>query len=156
MESRASFRGHPIQQMLIIFPLGLLATAVIFDVITLWSGYPIWTRMAFWLIAAGILSGLPAAIFGFIDWTRIPAGTQANVMGMCQGAGNIVIVGFFAASWILRRTAPDRPDTIAYVFSFLGAGVCIATAWLGGKLVNCIGAGVDSDQPAMRVNPRRA
>ena len=156
MESRAKFLGYPIQQMLLIFPLGLLATAVIFDLITLWFGNPKWTGMAFWLIAAGIVSGLSAAIFEFIDWTRIPAGTEANVIGMCQGAGNIVVVGFFAASWILRRTAPDRPDTIAYVFSFLGAGVSIATAWLGGGLVNCLGAGRDASHPAIRVNPRRA
>ena len=33
MEARAKLLGHPIHQMLIVFPLGLLATAVIFDVI---------------------------------------------------------------------------------------------------------------------------
>jgi uncharacterized membrane protein len=33
MESRAKLLGHPIHQMLIVFPLGLLATAVIVDVI---------------------------------------------------------------------------------------------------------------------------
>ena len=30
MKSRATFLGHPVHQMLIVFPLGLLATAVIF------------------------------------------------------------------------------------------------------------------------------
>jgi len=29
MESRAKLLGHPVHQMLIVFPLGLLATAVI-------------------------------------------------------------------------------------------------------------------------------
>ena len=38
MESRAKFLGHPIHQMLIVFPLGLLATAVIFDIIALAKG----------------------------------------------------------------------------------------------------------------------
>ena len=33
MESRAKLLGHPIHQMLIVFPLGLLATAVLFDVL---------------------------------------------------------------------------------------------------------------------------
>jgi uncharacterized membrane protein len=33
MQSRARLLGHPVHQMLIVFPLGLLATAVIFDVI---------------------------------------------------------------------------------------------------------------------------
>ena len=31
MESRAKLLGHPIHQMLIVFPLGLLAMAVIFE-----------------------------------------------------------------------------------------------------------------------------
>ena len=29
------FLGHPVHQMLIVFPLGLLATAVVFDLIYL-------------------------------------------------------------------------------------------------------------------------
>ena len=33
MNSRAKLFGHPIHQMLIVFPLGLLAAAVIFDVV---------------------------------------------------------------------------------------------------------------------------
>src|SRR5436190_689593 len=33
MESRAKLLGHPIHQMLIVFPLGLLAMALIFDVL---------------------------------------------------------------------------------------------------------------------------
>ena len=32
MDSRAKLLGHPIHQMLIVFPLGLLAMAIIFDV----------------------------------------------------------------------------------------------------------------------------
>ncbi len=35
MESRAKILGHPIHQMLIPFPLGLLATGVVFDIIHL-------------------------------------------------------------------------------------------------------------------------
>jgi uncharacterized membrane protein len=38
MESRAKLFGHPIHQMLIVFPLGLLAMALIFDAIHLASG----------------------------------------------------------------------------------------------------------------------
>jgi Predicted membrane protein len=108
---------------LIACPLGLLAVAVILDLITLWSGNPKWTGMAFWMIAAGVLSGVIGVAFEFIDWAAIPAGTRENCTGMYHGAGNIVVVGCFAASWILRRPAPDQPETIAYVFSFLGAGV---------------------------------
>ena len=35
MESRAKFLGHAVHPILIVFPLGLLATAVVFDIIYL-------------------------------------------------------------------------------------------------------------------------
>src|ERR1041384_6352411 len=78
MQSKARFLGHPIHQMLVVFPLGLLATAVIFDLITLGSGAPQWSRAAFYMIGAGIIGGLAAAIFGLIDWLAIPSDTRAK------------------------------------------------------------------------------
>ena len=33
MESRAKLLGHPIHQMLIVFPLGLLGSSIIFDIL---------------------------------------------------------------------------------------------------------------------------
>ena len=35
MERRTKFIGHPVHPMLIVFPLGLLATAVAFDIVGL-------------------------------------------------------------------------------------------------------------------------
>ena len=35
MQSRVKLLGHPIHPMLVVFPLGLLAMSVIFDVLTL-------------------------------------------------------------------------------------------------------------------------
>jgi uncharacterized membrane protein len=58
MESRAKLFGHPIHPMLIPFPLGLLGTAVLFDLIDLIGGnwYSL-SRAAFYMIAAGIIGG---------------------------------------------------------------------------------------------------
>jgi uncharacterized membrane protein len=38
MESKAKFMGHPVHPMLIVFPLGLLATSFAFDVAYLFTG----------------------------------------------------------------------------------------------------------------------
>ena len=84
MESKAKLFGHPIHPMLIVFPLGLLATAVVFDAITLAQGNPRWTEMAYYMIAAGILTGLLAAVFGLIDYLAIPSGTRAKRIGAFQ------------------------------------------------------------------------
>jgi uncharacterized membrane protein len=61
MESRAKLLGHAIHPMLIVFPLGLLVTAVIFDVVRIVTGDATFAAVAFWCIAAGVLGGLLAA-----------------------------------------------------------------------------------------------
>ena len=76
MESKAKLLGHPIHPMLIVFPLGLLATAVAFDIVALSTGDASWFGISFWMIAAGIIGGLLAAIFGLVDWWAIPSARE--------------------------------------------------------------------------------
>src|SRR3954451_1321504 len=134
MESKAKLLGHPIHPMLIVFPLGLLATAVIFDGIALARGEGGWSGMAFYLIAAGVIGGLAAAVFGLIDWLAIPSGTRAKAIGLWHGVGNVVVVALFAASWFLRRETPATPGTTALVLSFGAVALALVTGWLGGEL----------------------
>lgn len=145
MESKAKLFGHPVHPMLIAFPLGLLATAVIFDVISFIGDNPIWTEMAFYLIAGGLIGGLAAAIFGLIDWIAIPRNTRAKYIGTLHGLGNVVVIALFAASWLMREPAPGSPGIPAYVYSFLGVMVLALTGWLGGELTDRLGVGVDDD-----------
>src|SRR5438874_11990 len=81
VESRAKLLGHPIHPMLIVFPLGLLATAVAFDIVALSTGDESWFGISFWMMAAGIIGGLLAAVFGVVDWWAIPTGTRAKQIG---------------------------------------------------------------------------
>lgn len=160
MESRAKAFGHPIHPMLIVFPLGLLATAVIFDILYLVLNVDAFPVVSYWMIAAGIVGGLIAAIFGFIDWLAIPGETRAKTVGLWHGIGNVVIVVLFAVSWFLRRGAVDfTPSTLALILSFVGAGLALVTGWLGGELVYRLDVGPDqgahldapsalSDEPA--------
>lgn len=143
MQARARLFGHPIHQMLIVFPLGLLATAVIFDVIRLVTSNTRWGEIAYWLIAAGGIGGLAAAPFGLIDWLGIPGATRAKRIGLLHGAGNLVVVLLFGGSWLMRRDNPMAPETLALVLSFAGAGLALVTGWLGGELVGRLGVGVD-------------
>jgi uncharacterized membrane protein len=143
MESRAKLLGHPIHQMLIVFPLGLLATAVVFDIVALVRTATDLFVVSYWMIVAGLISGVIAALFGTIDWLAIPAGTRAKFIGLWHGAGNVVVVFLFAGSWWLRQSAPNNPSRTALTLSFIAVAIALVTAWLGGELVDRLGVGVD-------------
>ncbi|MEN3339503.1 MAG: hypothetical protein V7647_3179, partial [Acidobacteriota bacterium] len=77
--------GHSIHAMLIAFPVGLFVTAVIFDVIYLATKNGQWAMVSYYVIAAGIIGGLTAAVFGLIDYLAIPTGTRAKGVGRTLG-----------------------------------------------------------------------
>src|SRR5687768_1979385 len=109
MEARAKLFGHPVHPMLIVFPLGLLGSSIIFDLAYLITRSERWGDIAFWMILVGVISGLVAAIFGLIDWLAIPSGTRAKRIGLLHGLGNVIVVAVFIVSWVLRRPAPHSP-----------------------------------------------
>jgi uncharacterized membrane protein len=142
MESRAKLFGHPIHPILIPFPLGLLTTSVVFDVVYLLTSDGKWSVISFWMIAAGVIGGLAAAVFGLIDWLAIPSGTRAKSVGLWHGAVNVVVVALFSVSWLLRLDAPGEPGIVPIVLSFVGVGLASLGGWLGGELVDRLGVGV--------------
>jgi hypothetical protein len=94
-------------------------------------------------MAAGLIGGLAAAVVGWIDWSAIPARTRAKRVGLVHGAGNVVVLGLFALSWLLRRETPGPPPTEAVVASVVGLGLALVTGWLGGELVERLNVSVD-------------
>ena len=142
MESRAKLLGHPIHPMLIVFPLGLLATAVVIDVVYFAGDSLIFAEVSYYLVIAGLIGGAVAAPFGFIDWRAIPHNTRAKRIGALHGIGNVVVLLLFLASAVLRADLPAAPPALAYVCSFVGAAIALVTAWLGGELVDRLGIGI--------------
>src|SRR5262245_11607693 len=143
MQSKARLFGHSIHQMLIVFPLGLLATSLVFDVVYEATGNGRWADISYVMIAAGIIGGLIAAVFGLIDWIGIPAQTRAKRIGALHGIGNVVVVGLFAISWLMRYNAPQAPEVGAVVLSGIAVALALVTGWLGGELIDRLAVGVD-------------
>ncbi|HWP71851.1 MAG TPA: DUF2231 domain-containing protein [Gemmatimonadaceae bacterium] len=139
----ARFLGHPIHQALIAFPLGLLGGAVLFDIVAIVISSPGLLQASYYMIAAGVISGLVAAPFGLVDWLGIPSGTRAKFIGAVHGLGNVVVLVLFAASWLLRRPDAVGPSGSALGFSSAGLLLALVTGWLGGELVDRLGVGVD-------------
>src|ERR1044071_2790867 len=143
MQAKARLFGHPIHQMLIVFPLGLLGASVLFDILYISTGHDPWGLIAYYVIAVGIISGLLAAPFGLIDWLAIPGGTRAKRIGILHGGGDGGGLLLFALSWFLRRDLPASPGGLEVGLSVAGVLLALVTGWLGGELVDRLGIGVD-------------
>lgn len=146
MESRLKFFGHPVHPMLIVLPLGLLSVGVVFDLVYVSSSNAQFAELAYWNITVGIIGGLAAALFGFLDWLYIPAGTRAKAIGVWHGGGNLVIVLLFVLSWWMRQSGHAYlPNYLPFALGVIGVVMALGTAWLGGELVYRLRVGVDAD-----------
>ncbi len=144
MKSRAKLLGHPLHPILIPFPLGLLITSFIFDIVYLLTHNAIFSVVAFWMIAAGVIGGLIAAVPGVIDWLAIPPGTRARSIALWHLLSNVVAIILFVLSWLIRVGAPPaQTGAVAIILSLVGVVLSGVGGWLGGELVDRLGVGVD-------------
>ena len=142
MKTRAEFLGHPIHQMVIALPLGLLATAAAFDAISVATRNRRLAGAGYYMQSAGLITALGAAVPGAMDWWDIPRNTRAKNIGLLHGIGNLAVTGLYGASWWLRRRRPNRVTRTGLALSTSGALLALVTGWLGGELVDQLGIGV--------------
>jgi len=130
---RVTVAGHSLHPMLVVFPLGLLATSLVWDLVFLASDNLMWGAIAYWTIVAGVIGGLAAGVPGLIDWRAIPDGTRAKRVGAVHGILNVAILVLFVVSLVLRHgqgyTAPSlvSPGTM-YLDEI--ASTCLRTSAL--------------------------
>ncbi len=136
--------GHPVHPMLVIFPAGLFITAVVFDILFLILHAAVLATVSFYMIAAGVVGGLLAAVFGFLDWLKLPQHSRARHLGAWHGIGNFTITVLFALSFVLRLARAGQLPSIGVMLpSFVGVLLLLVTAWIGGELVFRLGSQVD-------------
>ncbi|MCW3814590.1 DUF2231 domain-containing protein [Micromonospora sp. DR5-3] len=146
MESRLKVLGHPVHPMLVMFPVALLVTAVIFDVIDTAGGPNFLGEVAYWNILVGLIGGVLAAAAGSVDLLALPTGTRAKRVGLAHAGANLAVILLFAAVWVVRLNAEYRAAGGALLaIEVVAVGLLGISAWLGGELVDRLGVGVDPE-----------
>lgn len=147
MESRVTIFGHPVHQVLVSFPLGVLAFAVVSDAAAALAcrrrvrrARSAWKRTAKAAMGAGLVGGVMAAPFGLADYLAVPHRTRAKAVGLAHGIGNACVLSLFLASWLLRRAG--KAPRAATALSSIGLALAGGTSWLGGELINRFRVGV--------------
>ena len=153
MRAKVRLFGHPVHQMLVVFPLGLLAGSMITDMLAIALGSTLTALMSYGLIAGGLIGAAIAIPFGIADYIAIPRHTRAKRIGMLHGGGNILVSALFLLSWFLREPGL-MPGSVALAFSFSAIAIALLTAWLGAEMVVRHAVGVDDDA-GINAPPRR-
>ncbi len=148
MKNKTEILRNPLRPLIVIFPFGLLAQSGVFGLIYHFSGHATMAWIAYWMMAAGIVGGFLVALSGLKDWPIIVVRARPRCMGVVYGLGNILVLLFFIGSCLRQREAPDMPDALAYLLAFIGMGLALMTAGLGGALIDRLGGGRHADKNA--------
>jgi nitrite reductase/ring-hydroxylating ferredoxin subunit/uncharacterized membrane protein len=141
MRSYASFKGHPIHPMLIVYPFAFLTGAFGFSVAGAVTRNRELERVSQHLVPAGIAAGLLAAVPGFLDYLQsVPPRSSGKRRAATHGLLNTTALGLFTMSWLLRRS---RGRAVPIALQGLGSAAMSVAGYLGGTLVYRNQIGVD-------------
>jgi uncharacterized membrane protein len=128
--------GHPFHPILVTIPIGAWIASIVFDIIGFVvddaTSYEIGAQV---LIAIGVIGALVAAIFGFLDYSVIPAGTVAKKTATIHMSLNLALVVLFVINFFVRVGSDHSHVTIVgFVLSIIGVVALTISGYLGGKL----------------------
>ena len=160
MSSKASIGGHPVHPMLVPFPIALWSTSFAMDIWFYFQRNTSWLLISKFLIAAGCLGALAAAVPGLIDWTGL-RDREVTKIANWHARLNIAALIVFALSLYFRMQRGSHLVgdhlTIPFILSAVGMVLIGISGWLGGEMAYRYGVGVapQHDSPEREVAKER-
>ena len=145
-KSTAQIAGHPIHPMLIPFPIAFFVGAFVCDLAYWASSNPGWVTASLWLLGAGVIMALLAALAGLTD---VLSDVQIRNMtdAWLHAGGNVLAVVIEIVNWVLRyANGPGAVLPTGIVLSLVVVLILLYTGWKGGEMVYKHRIGV-SDKP---------
>lgn len=141
----AAVLGHPLHPMVVPLPIGALVGAFVADLIFLATDNSFWAEAAFWLIAAGLVTGAAAALLGIIEMMGL---RRARTMGLAwlHGMLNILALGISGISCLMRQS--DMEGVAGGIGGYMTGAVVLLLAvsgWAGGEMAYRHGLGVGTN-----------
>jgi uncharacterized membrane protein len=130
-QSTAKIAGHPLHPMLVPFPVAGFVGALVCDLVG--TADPFWFRASEYLLAAGVIMALLAAVMGFTDFLGDARIRALNIAWM-HFLGNLVVVLIEAFNWY-RRYSSGMTDFTGTILSVAAVLLMLVTGWLGWEMV---------------------
>jgi uncharacterized membrane protein len=147
-KSTAQIRGHPIHPILVLFPVAFLVSTLVTDIVYLSTANPAWATASIWLVGAGVVTALVAALAGFADFFGEPRIRQIRDAWRHM-IGNLIAVALAAVSWWMRgaQGAEEAIMPWGVALSALVSVTLLYTGWKGGELAYRYRVGVQDAFP---------
>ena len=137
---------HPLHPIVVHVPMAMWTSALIFDLLSQWQiGGNAMVRLSFYAIIFGLVASLLAVPTGVLDWSGIKKEKPAWKIGLYHMMLNLTAALLFAINFGLRMQDFRDATTVARIplgLSFIGTGLLIGSAYLGGRMVYTYGISV--------------
>lgn len=143
MKSKASLKSHPIHPILIAFPIAFFIGTLLFDLLALFYDNDNFRNTARYLVTAGIIAGLIAAVPGIVDYIfTVPPKSSAKKRATLHGLTNTGSIIIFSVA-LYYRQQQSPAEGIVITLESLGVIAMMIAGWMGGTLVYRNQIGVD-------------
>jgi len=127
--------GHPIHPIIVIFPIAFLSAVAGTDLGYWVTRSDFWAQASIWLLGAGLVSGIAAAITGMFDFVRIPRARKRRA-GWAHMLLNVAVLVLTIGNFFLRLVDPETIIVpTGLVLSWIVATLLLASGWYGGELM---------------------
>ena len=133
--STVAIAGHPLHPLSVIFPIAFLAGALVTDAVYWFTRDTFWARGSFWLIVAGLATGVVAAIIGMSDFLQIERVRKRNA-GWAHMILNVTLLVLTAINLYLRWGGNYSGAILPWglVISTIVGTLTSVSGWFGAEL----------------------
>ena len=128
MDTRAKVLGQPVNPVLMLLPLAILATATLADLGALLSGLRLFDTIAHADMVPGLLAGAVALCALLVDLVTATVGSPARTALALVSASFGTMIGLFAMVWSIRLDSAGNVGFFLLELIALAGGVF--GAWL--------------------------
>lgn len=134
LRSQSTLGGHPVHPMLVPFPIAFLVGGFACDLVFWGTREPFWALAAAWLVGAGFVTGLGAAVFGLVDFLFIRRVRALNA-AWYHFVGNAAVL--LLSLWNMALRFDNAAGVVLPLGLIISAAVTVLllfTGWFGGEL----------------------
>lgn len=132
----ATIARRPIHPMLIPFPIACFVAALVTDLAYWSTAEMMWADISAWLVTAGFILGVLAAIAGLIDFLSRPA-IRGRRPAWFHAVGNLAVLVLGLLNTLVHsRDAWTSVVPLGLILSAATVAVLLFTGWMGWTLVH--------------------